>query len=131
MKTKHFYEPIFRIDVQFITDSTTEEIDVWITKNRKGTHLDGVTYTDGAIYTLEKTEKNGNTFKEYLVFVKEKDDIYVLIHETHHLASLIMRDCLIPISKENDEVAAYLQEYWLRTLWRFMNNKVVSLKRKK
>lgn len=130
MKVEEFYEPVFEVSVLFLTDTTPDEVDVWMKKNRDGTVLGNLEKNSGSIYLLDNTDKKGRVSREYVVIVEDKKGFYTLIHETHHLASHIMEDRLIPIRQENDEVSAYIQNYWFRTLWRFMNNKEVVLEKK-
>jgi hypothetical protein len=128
MRVKEFYEPMFEATVIFMTETTPMEIDKYL--KRRGYIPQGYEEVAGSVTLLDKTDKQGRKTREYLVVVEDKKAFYTLLHETHHLASHIMNDRMIPIGRENDEVASYIQNYWFRTLWRFMNNKVVVLKNK-
>lgn len=130
MKVKSFYEPIFRVDVLFMTETIPEEIDKYLKKHRRAQETVGYGTTAGSVTLLDEINNKGHKTREYLVIVEDKKAFYTLLHETHHLATHILHDRLIPVTQDNDEVAAYIQEYWFRTLWRFMNNKVVRLKTK-
>lgn len=130
MKVKEFYEPVFEVSVLFMTDTSPEQIDKWLKKHRKVRETEGYDTTAGSVSFLDDVDKQGRKSREYLVIVEDKKGFYTLLHETHHLANHIMHDHMIPIRQENDEVAAYIQNYWFRTLWRFMNNRVMYLKKK-
>ena len=128
MKVKSFYDRVFETTVLFMTDSTPNEIEKWLKRNRNATEVSGYETTAGSVTLLDETDKKGRTTREYLVIVEDKKGFYTLLHETHHLATHIMNDRMIPIRQDNDEVAAYIQNYWFRTLWRFMNDIKVSYK---
>lgn len=129
MKVKSFYDPVFRVNVLFMTDSTPSEIDKWLKRNRNACSTEGYDTTAGSVSFLDEETKKGGKTREYLVIVEDKKGFYTLLHETNHLATHILHDRMIPIQQDNDEVRAYIQEYWFRTLWRFMNNKQVTLKK--
>lgn len=128
MKVKSFYEPVFEATVLFITDSTPAEIETYLKKKKNTTVIDGFDSTAGSVTFLDETDKQGRKTREYMVIVEDKKGFYTLLHETHHLATHIMHDRMIEIRQENDEVAAYIQNYWFRTLWRFMTDKKVTYK---
>lgn len=129
MKAKSFYDPVFRVNVLFMTDTTPSEIDKWLKRNRNASSTEGYDTTAGSVSFLDEETKKGGKTREYLVIVEDKKAFYTLLHETNHLTTHILHDRMIPIQQDNDEVRAYIQEYWFRTLWRFMNNKKVTLKK--
>lgn len=122
MKIKKFFEPVLESTVWFATDTTPEQLKNYIQK-RTGKIAEGYDSLNGSVTVLDITEKNGGVYREYLVNVEKKKDFYTLLHETVHLVGQILDDRMIPIRKENDEIFAYYQTYWFKTLWRFMNKK--------
>lgn len=130
MKVKTFYEPVFEATVIFMTDCLPTEADKWVKRNRNCNLETGYDRLAGSVTFIDNEDNKGGKTREYLVIVESKKAFYVLLHETNHLTTHILEDRQIPINKENDEVRAYVQNYWFRTLWRFMNNKQVVLKRK-
>lgn len=130
MRVKKLYEPIFRTDVIFITESDPKQVHDYLKKI--GYH-DKSFYdsTSGSVTLLDKTDHLGRQTREYLVIVEGKKDFYTLLHETIHLVHHILSDRMIPVNEKNTEIIAYLSEYWFRTLWRFMGRKIVKLENKK
>lgn len=127
MKAESFYEPVFRTTVLFMTDCIPEEIKTYLKDKHYSIDTDDYSSLAGSVTFLDDVDKKGRKSREYLVVVESKKDFYCLLHESHHLSTHIANDRMIPIKAENDEVLAYIQEYWFRTLWRFMNNKKVVL----
>lgn len=131
MRVKVFYEPVFEATVLFMTATSPATIEKWLLKHRKGINkIEGYDTLSGSVTLLDEIDKEGRKSREYIVIVEDKKDFYTLLHETNHLTTHIMVDRMIPPTQENDEVRAYIQNYWFRTLWRFMNNKKVKLKHK-
>ncbi len=131
MKVKSFYEPVFETTVLFMTDCTPSEMKAYLKKKKYSIDVEDYSDLAGSVTFLDEEDKKGRKTREYLVVVEDKKAFYTLLHETHHLATHIAHDRLIPIRQENDEITAYIQNYWFRTLWRFMNNKKVTLQRTK
>lgn len=131
MRVKRFYEPMFRTDVIFIVDSNPIEIEKYCKEKLHFRSAEGYDKLAGSLTILDEKDKLGRLTRSYLIIVEDSKNFYTLLHETHHLAADIMETLQMPIRRDNDEIAAYLHEYWFRTLWRFMNNKVVKLERKK
>lgn len=129
MKIKKFYEPIMTADVIFITDSTPVAIEKWM-KRKYNRIAEGYDSLAGSVTLLDETDKKGRRTREYLIIVEGKKDFYTLLHETVHLTQHILRDRMISVREDNDEVFAHYQTYWFKQLWRFMNNKEVVLKKK-
>lgn len=127
---KLFYEPVFETTVLFITDSLPCEIDDYLKKHKYATQTAGYDTTSGSVTFLDETDGKGRRTREYMVVVEDRKSFYTLLHETHHLANHILNDRGIGINNENDEISSYVQTYWFKTLWRFMNNKKVTLKNK-
>lgn len=130
MKVKKFYEPVFETSVLFMTDCFPADIDKWLKRNRNVILSAGYDTLAGSVTFIDEVDGKGRKTREYMVVVEDNKAFYVLLHETHHLTTHIMHDRQIPIRQDNDEIAAYIQNYWFRTLWRFMNKKVVVLKTK-
>jgi len=122
MKVKSFYDRVFETTVLFMMKTTPKEIDAYLIRHGYAEGTSGYGETKGSVTFLDQTDSKGRITREYLLIVEDKKDFYCLLHETHHLATHIMHDRGIPIRQDNDEVAAYIQNYWFRTLWRFMNN---------
>jgi hypothetical protein len=57
------------------------------------------------------------------VWIKKFDDYYTLTHEVVHASTFIMENKGIPTGKDNDEVLAYLVEYWTRKFWKAISKK--------
>lgn len=133
MKVKTLYEPIFGVDVTFATECSSSELEKWLKKKRRTSFAEDSNYDSlaGSVTFLDEVDKKGRKTREYLVVVEGKKDFYTLLHECHHLATHIMIDRMIPVNENNDEVAAYLQTYWFKQLWRFMNNRKVVYKTKR
>lgn len=53
--------------------------------------------------------------RRYHVHLDDNRDFYALVHECHHLVYRILRDRNIEAS---DELLAYYQSYWVKTIWR-------------
>lgn len=130
MKVKTFYEPVFETTVVFMTDCVPGDVEKYIKRKKYDPQEGSWDSLAGSVTFLDHTDSKGRKTREYLVTVDNKKAFYTLLHETHHLATHILNDRMIPIRQENDEVSAYIQNYWFRTLWRFMNNKKVILKKK-
>lgn len=52
---------------------------------------------------------------EYNVHLDNRRDFYALAHECLHLANRILEDRGIA---KDEELVAYVQNYWLRRIWR-------------
>lgn len=133
MKKKYFYEPIFQTTVLFMTETKPEQIKEYLKKKKYEQNLEEDFYdkTAGSVTVLEDIDKKGVKTILYLLVCEDKKGFYTLIHETHHLATRIMENVGVPVNEHNDEIAAYLQTYYFKLFWRYMNNLVVTLTRKK
>ena len=110
MKYK-FICPIFDCDVHLIIGDKSEALkfcDLELTNNHVGKCIE--------IYD-KKTKKSLG----YLVWVKDKKNFYIMVHETVHLTKQIFETHNIPFTPENDELIAYYQNYWIRRFWKVMS----------
>ena len=67
---------------------------------------------DAALYT----KINGRT-TEFIVWIKQKDGLYDMIHETLHLTRKMFMFLGIDFNAKNDEMIAYYQNYWIKKFW--------------
>lgn len=72
----------------------------------------------GAMFVLEACKEGNPT--QYLLWVRESDDIAVLAHECVHLAIRILHDRGVVVTVDNDEPLAYYHNYLFRILWNEM-----------
>lgn len=114
MKTKSFYDNIFHRRVYAVW-GTRAELNKWTMKkfkmdigqddNYNGFHID-ITGGKGSIVWLEN-----------------KKDFYTLMHESVHLVRTIFEQLGITTDLSvEDEMFAYYQIYWFKTLWRWFGN---------
>jgi len=54
-------------------------------------------------------------FRRYHVHLDDSRNFYALVHECHHLVHRILRDRDIEAA---EELLAYYQAYWVKTIWR-------------
>lgn len=111
---------IFNVDVGFAINSTEQEIKTWLQKlsgkkykdfdekelkgwDNSETDLGRMINFEGGFVVLLKLEKN-----------KFRYSIGILAHEINHVVNYLLMDRRISLSKDNDEVYAYLTEYITR-----------------
>lgn len=120
MYTKTLREPVFRAILYFIWDATHTEASQYLWDKHRIKHdLNGM---DGIYLYAEGTDKNGNSLGgEHFIWINGKDNYYTLTHECLHLVKGVCEALSIPFDKDNDELVAYYQEYWVRRLWRVVS----------
>jgi len=118
-KTKYKFScPLFQIRVYLVVGDK---------KQLEAFHVYDENYHDAECHSIEveEIESDGSTglkSRHLLVWVKEHDDYYGMVHETVHLVKRIFEIMGIPFNEENDEIIAYYQNYWVRKFWRVMAN---------
>ncbi len=122
MIVKKIHEPILFVDVLFLTDCKPKEVEEYAVKNNIN-GLPDCYHLQGFVDTMERKLKGGEKEISYIVWIENKNGFYTLIHEIVHLITRIFTDRSIPISKGNDEIFAYYQNWWFKKLWRIMNQK--------
>lgn len=68
--------------------------------------------------------KNNDELDYFLVWVEKPDSYYDMVHETLHLTKRIFELVGVPFDKDNDEIIAYYQNYWVRTFWHKMSKNI-------
>jgi len=107
VKTKYkFICPLFRIKVYLILGDKKQLKS--ITENWEENHYNAETHV---LYDDKSITKG------FLVWLKEKDDYYGMVHETVHLVKRIFEAMQIPFNEDNHEIIAYYQNYWVRKFW--------------
>ena len=112
MKSKYFYDEVFQVSV-LAFHGTSKQMAI---KSK----LLGIDYepNEGAEGALQ-VQPNNNGF---ILWLKQSDDFYALLHETVHLTTEALAEKAINTELiTGDEVFAYYQAYWFRRLWRFFS----------
>lgn len=114
---KVFTEPVFKSAVIFMAGYCIDDVHKWFKKvgfnlNRKN-KLN--TNDIGSVWSIPDSKYS------HIVWIGDPEDYYTILHESIHLATTIMDEKGIPISKNNDEVLAYLSEFWTRIFWKYIS----------
>lgn len=111
---KKFYEPLFKVEVWLLTGYEPVEIEKWF-KSRKIERDDQIDISEdiGGYWRIPENSKY-----PHIVWVRKFDNYYTLTHELVHLALAIMKNKGIPVDLANEEMIAYLVEYYVKTFWR-------------
>src|SRR5260221_10750108 len=118
MRYKNLYEPIYKARVHFVYNSTVEELNDWL-KKQKREELDLEKSSMGIFHAFDVPDiTNEGRATAYLVFIHKDADIGTLVHESLHLVIKIFDDVGIEISSKNDEQLAYYQGYWFNLFWK-------------
>ena len=124
MKVKKFYEPVFKVTLLFIVGCSVNELKKYSDKKKIIIHeIEKMAGFTCILEPIETKSKDGGIFTEHIMWIENKKNFYDLLHESLHLVGQIFNERGIPIRKENDEMMAIYQEWWFKTLWRFMNKK--------
>jgi len=71
--------------------------------------------------TAEIADKGSLLPGGFLVWVDSRQNYYTMVHETLHLARIIMEYHGVPFNAENDEFIATYQTYWVKKFWHTMS----------
>lgn len=122
---KHFYEPVYKTELWFLAGYTHEQFIGWLKKrNLKPPKVD-ISQDLGGFDEFE----SGGKYPRVL-WIKKYGDYYTMVHEIIHLVLAVMYNKGVPIRKENEEVVAYLTEYWSKQLWRTMSKPLNKLEKR-
>lgn len=110
-------EPLFRTKVWFIAGCDAKEAIETIKKS--GYTVKDDWFEDAIGITIKARSSKETVF--FIVWVEKEDDTGCLSHECLHLAREVMDYVGIPVDSKNDEVIAYIQEYWFNRLKKFIN----------
>jgi len=120
MKKKFIKEPIFESYCWFVCDCNLEELNKWLkikfnyqTKKRTG-DIKGRT-----IYTYNQKTNAEN----WIVWVKNEENLTTLGHELIHLCCWILEYQNIEISKNTEEVFALLWTFYFKECLKFLSKK--------
>lgn len=105
MKSFRIIENVYRKHVTVCIEPDRKKAEAWI-KSRADADKD----LSRCLGTTLYPNKPG---KDLLVWLRRGDDITTLAHEFLHCATWILQTAGVPISCENDEPIAYLQEFLL------------------
>lgn len=118
---KKLHCDIYGADVWLVVGS--EDLAIFY-KRRK---VSGETLTpdrlQGFVQNVDVVKNEDVTFRDYLIYLEDKDNFYTLLHETVHLVNHILRDRNAHYDWYKDEVFAYYQTYWVKKLWRAVDTK--------
>ena len=118
MKYKYFVieEPVFQTNCTFFYGRDNKETYEEITEQATSESIEGWGLNnadEGNCYAFIKKRTGANV---YVVSLKSKNrtnkNIGILAHEVTHLTFRILQNANIPIRLENDEVFAYLHEFY-------------------
>ena len=111
MAFKKYYCDMYNANIWFLYNCDHIECKKILEKKLKAT-VDDWAHEDSEGFTEVYSDPN-----VFVVWIKEKKDIYTLLHECVHLAIEILNDRGIKFSeKENGEVLAYYIEKLFKTL---------------
>lgn len=127
-------EDVFKSAATFVVNANFDELKKfharYAHKDEKPISEDHRT-SNGMVLSL----KNRNGEPCYVVWVKNFDwtipEMAVLAHELVHLAVAITHDKGIQVRTENDEVLAYLHEYYMVRAFRYLRKLDPAYRRKK
>lgn len=116
----HFNCPIFNDDIYLFIGS----------KEKANAFCRDLNITDKHLgKTAEIADTNSLLPEGFLVWVKEPEMYYTIVHECLHLTRLIFAYHGVPFNETNDEVMAYYQEFWVEKFWHIMGN-LIECKKK-
>lgn len=126
MKAKIIYEPVYKFDLVFITDSNLESANKYL--KRKNLPLVPESFVNNSGIAMPISEENFPKAVKgycYCIWIKDKKDFYCLLHEVIHMVVDVFeaKGLQIDTHKSSQEAFAYYVEYWFKILWRFMSKK--------
>lgn len=108
MKTRKLFDPVYRVNLFFIVEESGEKAKKWLIKEMK----------DKTIGELEfqrpvgaKSIWDNEKCKDYAIWIRNKKDLGHLVHETRHIADMVLMHRGIKTSQGNLEPPAYYQEF--------------------
>lgn len=109
MKIRKLYDPVYRVHLFFIVEPDGDKAKAWLTKAFK----DGETVKDlnFAWPVGAKSIWDNDSCKEYAIWIRSKKDVGHLVHETSHIANMILGHRGIYQTEKNMEAHAYYQEF--------------------
>lgn len=112
---------VFTADVWVVVGP--DNLEAYYKKRDVGEGREGWNQYNGFVQAIDQKEKTGEIFREYLIYLEDKDDFYTLLHESVHLVNHILRDRNAFYNWDKDELFAYYQTYWFKKIWRLVNKK--------
>jgi hypothetical protein len=116
MFIRHAYDPIYRADV-YVAIGDLGHFKAWV-KHRDYDAQDLATWGKSNGKVIEHEDSATGELKWYVWFPEPKDDISIstLVHESLHVASLILRSRGIDHNEETEEAYTYYQTSIFDTL---------------
>ena len=111
MKIKTIKDPMYCTVSILVHDTSHEEICAYILKKYNATGLSHAEYYDGFCYEIELQSKLTVFFIVFYRKLKVSRDLPLIVHESLHLASKILRYVGMEHHVENEEAYCYLQQY--------------------
>ena len=128
-------EPMLKSGLTALVNCSYKECEKYIAKHGYKTADDGIDHSTafGVLFHLAKIEDPND--KAYLLWQRHFDwtiaDMGVFVHELLHFAVSILDDKGIAVRVENDEVLAYLQEYYVVRFFEQLKVHSRKMKRRK
>lgn len=111
---KNYRDEVFKADVTLLVGNIKESEHYLKKFVNNANFIDAV----GEVITMEN--KLGH--KKRIIWILDKNNQFVLVHELIHLVRMIFEDKGIHFEKWNDELIAYYQEFWFKKIWRDLQN---------
>lgn len=109
MKQIQIKDPIYRLCLQVIFDEKDFEKMSWV---------------DVSWYKWTHVMINNNWRYANLIYIRDRKDIWCIWHELLHFVVKNLNIKWIEINSENDEAAAYLFEYYMNEIIKWLNKRL-------
>src|SRR5260221_12283953 len=117
MKTKKFWDPVYRFELLFITDCSWKKASQFVKKYGIPPFPTDLVEGNGAsIMLTEKQFPKKIKGSGACIWVENKKDFYCLMHEISHIVIEVFEMKGMKINNETTEAVAYYFEYWFREL---------------
>jgi hypothetical protein len=118
MKALKIYDKVYRVTLLFIVEKDGEKAKAWLTKAFK----DGDTVKDLSFAWPigAKSIWDNDSCKEYAIWIRSKKDVGHLVHETSHIANMVLGHRGIYQRENNMEAHAYYQEFLFNEFMKIM-----------
>ena|SRR5258708_17288434 len=126
MKIKFFFDRVYRIQVLFISGCSWKEANKAFAKKTKLPSLPDDHFSELGVTYLLTEEDFPSKIKGTVgfIWVRKKIDLGTLTHELCHLViGVLDKKAGMEINSVTSEAFAYYYDFWLKTIWLFINEK--------